>query len=334
MHRRPAGTAITLNNRPIARQAINDDNEGIRLEEIARVNLYMGSWTVSTALAFGFAITVLAYATAGLSGGQMNPAVTFGLWLAGALSWMQAIGNSIAQVIGAIIGAAFLMATMPNGNESTLGSNSITSGVGIGNALCGEIVMTFVLVLVVLETAVSGKEMVQMLAPLAIGFAVFCAHTVLLPIDGCSINPARSLGPAIVSSTWPDYFWVFVIGPYIGAIVAVPIHIFFRWEFEEVNNDTRPRRMFSLRRPVVENQLPALNLRRRNSDEPSNLPSPTHDAINIVNIERASMVRESNRASMPRESAFAIPVARDLPESTSENVLPEVHVEMLESKTK
>mmetsp|Transcript_25649 Transcript_25649/g.75914 ORF Transcript_25649/g.75914 Transcript_25649/m.75914 type:complete len:107 (+) Transcript_25649:428-748(+) len=98
MHRRPAGTAITLNNRPIARQAINDDNEGIRLEEIARVNLYMGSWTVSTALAFGFAITVLAYATAGLSGGQMNPAVTFGLWLAGALSWMQAIGNSIAQV--------------------------------------------------------------------------------------------------------------------------------------------------------------------------------------------------------------------------------------------
>jgi len=125
-----------------------------------------------------------------------------------------------------------------------------------------------------------------------------------------------------------------IAGPYIGAIVAVPIHIFFRWEFEEVNNDTRPRRMFSLRRPVVENQLPALNLRRRNSDEPSNLPSPTHDAINIVNIERASMVRESNRASMPRESAFAIPVARDLPESTSENVLPEVHVEMLESKTK
>mmetsp|Transcript_25641 Transcript_25641/g.75822 ORF Transcript_25641/g.75822 Transcript_25641/m.75822 type:complete len:155 (+) Transcript_25641:428-892(+) len=60
MHRRPAGTAITLNNRPIARQAINDDNEGIRLEEIARVNLYMGSWTVSTALAFGFAITGVA----------------------------------------------------------------------------------------------------------------------------------------------------------------------------------------------------------------------------------------------------------------------------------
>jgi len=54
------GTAITLNNRPIARQAINDDNEGIRLEEIARVNLYMGSWTVSTALAFGFAITGVA----------------------------------------------------------------------------------------------------------------------------------------------------------------------------------------------------------------------------------------------------------------------------------
>ena len=69
-------------------------------------------------------------------------------------------------------------------------------------------------------------------APLAIGFAVFCAHAVLLPIDGCSINPARSLGPAIVTSTWPSNFWVFIVGPYIGAFCAIFPYLFFGWDFE------------------------------------------------------------------------------------------------------
>lgn len=195
------------------------------------------SWGVTTALAFGLAITVLAYATAHLSGGQLNPAVTAALAAVGALPLPQAALNICAQIVGAIIGAGFLAVTIPDSQRYTLGSNEIVNGVGYGNALCGEIIMTFVLVSVVLETAVNKKSVARAQAPLAIGFAVFCAHAVLLPIDGCSINPARSLGPAIISSTWPSTFWVFVVGPFLGALVAVPFHLLFRSDWDTVPMD-------------------------------------------------------------------------------------------------
>jgi MIP family channel proteins len=205
------------------------------LSSTVRIN---SSWGVTTALAFGLAITVLAYATAHLSGGQLNPAVSLGLALVKAISPMQMVVNIIAQIVGAILGAAFLDATIPDGSEGALGSNQISPGVGYGNALAGEIIMTAVLVAVVLETAVNKRnEIARSQAPLAIGFAVFCAHAVLLPIDGCSINPARSLGPAIVSGTWPGTFWVFIVGPFLGALAAVPAHLFFRSKFEETDPD-------------------------------------------------------------------------------------------------
>jgi glycerol uptake facilitator-like aquaporin len=207
-------------------------------------------------------------ATAHLSGGQLNPAVTAALAAVGSLPLAQAAANIIAQVAGAILAAALLAATIPKHARLTLGSNEIAPGIAWGNALCGEIIMTFVLVSVVLETAVNSKSQARAQAPLAIGFAVggfarqaavapapppttspslawqppltwqlgaiqvFCAHAVLLPIDGCSINPARSLGPAIVSGTWPRTFWVFVVGPLLGSMCAVPLHLFFRSDYD------------------------------------------------------------------------------------------------------
>ena len=88
-----------------------------------------------------------------------------------------------------------------------LGSNEIATSVGLGNALAGEVIMTAVLVTVVLETAVNQrKEISRSQAPLAIELAVFCTHAVPLPVDGCSVNPARSLGPAIVYGTWPNFY--------------------------------------------------------------------------------------------------------------------------------
>ncbi|KAL4457663.1 hypothetical protein ABPG75_012528 [Micractinium tetrahymenae] len=185
------------------------------------------SWGITTALAFGLAITVMAYATAHLSGGQINPAVTLGLLLSNNLGPLQALCNIAAQISGAILGAGLLYATIPGSSSSTLASNQLAAGVGVGNALCGEIVMTFVLVSVVLEVTSDRNPGSRAQAPLAIGFAVFCAHAVMLPIDGCSINPARSLGPAIVSGTWPGTFWIFIVGPFAGAIAAVPFHLFF-----------------------------------------------------------------------------------------------------------
>ncbi len=86
--------------------------------------------------------------------------------------------------------------------------------------------MTFVLVSVVLEVAANKDEATRTQAPLAIGFAVFCAHAVLLPVDGCSINPARSFGPAVVAGMWKQ-FYVFMAGPIAGGLLAVPFHWFF-----------------------------------------------------------------------------------------------------------
>lgn len=108
-----------------------------RLSDLIKVN---SSWGITTALAFGLAITVLAYATSHLSGGQLNPAVTLGLTLAGELPVFQAVINVIAQIVGAIMGSAFLDATIPDGEERSLGANQLAPGVGYGNALCGEIV--------------------------------------------------------------------------------------------------------------------------------------------------------------------------------------------------
>ena len=210
------------------------ENTQAALTAFGKDILTNGSWGITVAFAFGLAITVLAFATGHISGGQLNPAVTFALACVGSLPVGQAVANTISQIVGAILGSALLDATIPDGNEGSLGSNSITPGVGFGNALCGEIVMTGVLVATVLETAVSkGNAVSKLFAPLAIGFAVFCAHAVLLPIDGCSINPARSLGPAIVSGIWPGNFWVFVVGPYLGALAAIPFYLFFQSNFEK-----------------------------------------------------------------------------------------------------
>lgn len=216
-----------------------DNGDGDQLveksfEELSSMIKINSSWGVTTAFAFGLAITVLAFATSHLSGGQLNPAVSFALGLVRAISPGQMIANILAQIVGAILGSGLLYATIPPGMENTLGSNAVAPGVGYGNALCGEIVMTAVLVAVVLETAANKRNAIsRSQAPLAIGFAVFCAHAVLLPIDGCSINPARSLGPAIVTGTWPGTFWVFIVGPFLGALVAIPAHLFFKSTFEE-----------------------------------------------------------------------------------------------------
>jgi MIP family channel proteins len=238
------GTAVTFSSRVdssdgFTRESLEftDPSDGTADRDMTAFGkdvLVSGSWGVTTAFAFGLAITVLAFATGHISGGQLNPAVTFALAAVGSLPVVQAVANTIAQIVGAILGSALLDATIPSGSDKTLGSNEITPGVGYGNALAGEIVMTAVLVATVLEVAVNKRNAIsKSFAPLAIGFAVFCAHAVLLPIDGCSINPARSLGPAIVSSTWPGTFWVFIVGPYLGALAAIPFHLFFQSNFEK-----------------------------------------------------------------------------------------------------
>lgn len=186
------------------------------------------------ALTFGLAIATLAYTVGHHSGAQINCAVTFALVLAGELDVCQGLANFGAQLFGAIFGSLMTAATIQKSHDLTgnLASNVVSAGYNEGNAFIGEMIMTALLCYVVLETAVSSASAAnRTLAPVSIGFAVFLGHSLLIPIDGCSINPTRSFGPAVVSSwldhgdntaIWKDQ-WIFWVGPLLGAALAVGV---------------------------------------------------------------------------------------------------------------
>lgn len=195
------------------------------------------------AFTFGTAIMVLAYTVGHHSGAQINCAVTFGLAIAGALNPIQAVINFLAQLTGGTIGALLIAATVKNETDQTgsLGCNMVSAGYSKGNALCGEIIMTFLLMYCVLETAVSKKsEGNRVNAAIAIGFAVYLGHSILIPVDGCSINPTRSMSTALAAEmlnrdtvqaakdadiwdAWAD-MWIFWVGPLTGAGLAVGLY--------------------------------------------------------------------------------------------------------------
>jgi len=159
-------------------------------------------WVLMVALVFGLSITLLAYTVGHYSGGHINCAVTFGLVLTGHCSVVQGLGNFASQMCGTIVGAAILLAIYPAENDMThsLASNSVGPRWHWWNALIGEVVGTFILMTVVLQTACNPKSLGNRAnACIAIGLAVFAAHAVLIPIDGCSINPTRSFGPALLA---------------------------------------------------------------------------------------------------------------------------------------
>jgi len=186
-------------------------------------------WVLQVSLAFGLGITALAYTIGHISGAHINCAVTLGLVITGNCSVLQGTLNLAAQILGSITGALILTLMWPEETDKTkgLGANGVQEGMTKTNAFVGEVMMTFLLMFVVLETAVNpafkaNREM----AALAIGFAVFLAHSVLIPIDGCSINPTRSFGPALVRKLCYknpgsfDDMWVFCVGPLVGASAA------------------------------------------------------------------------------------------------------------------
>merc|ERR1712013_31386 len=166
--------------------------------------------TTQVSLAFGLAVMGIASFTGHISGGNLNPAVSMGLLVGGNLSLLKFLVYVIAQCIGAVMGAV----------RGSLGSNGLAEGVTPFGAMVMELLMTMVLVLVVYASAVdSANKTASMVAPLLIGLTVTVAHLVLMPYTGTSINPARSLGPALVSGAVDDH-WVFWVGPLLGGALG------------------------------------------------------------------------------------------------------------------
>ncbi|MCL2362254.1 MAG: MIP family channel protein [Defluviitaleaceae bacterium] len=184
---------------------------------------------LAVAFAFGLSIVAMAYVIGGVSGCHINPAVSLSMFLDKRLSAKDFVGYVIAQVVGAIAGGAllFLMVEVFGVADATggLGSNAV-GDLGIGGAFVVEIVLTFIFVLTIL--GVTAKEKTANVAGLVIGLTLVFVHIVGIPLTGTSVNPARSLGPAIFagSAALTDV-WVFLLAPLVGAVLAVVVYRFF-----------------------------------------------------------------------------------------------------------
>lgn len=181
-----------------------------------------GVGTLGVALAFGLSVVAMAYTIGGISGCHINPAITLGVFLSGRMSGKDAGMYMLFQVIGALIGSAILFLLVSTGahNGPTLtGSNTYAEGM-MGQAFLAEAVFTFVFVLVVLGTT-DAKKGAGNFAGLAIGLTLVLVHIVCIPITGTSVNPARSIAPALFEGGVAlSQLWLFIVAPFVGAIFS------------------------------------------------------------------------------------------------------------------
>ncbi len=174
---------------------------------------------VGVAIAFGLTVVAMAYTIGGVSGCHINPAITLAVALSGRMSWKDACGYWVGQIIGGIIAGALLMLVAGMvGKDLTgaLGSNGIANAGGVGGAFLVEVIATFIFVLVVLGTT-DSKIGAGNLAGLAIGLTLVLVHLVCINLTGTSVNPARSIGPALFAGgqALADV-WVFIAAPLVG----------------------------------------------------------------------------------------------------------------------
>lgn len=175
---------------------------------------------VGVAFAHGLVVLSLAYAYGHISGTHINPAVTVGLWVGRQIDAATAISYIIVQLIGGTLGG-FALRSVLGGTASGLGATTLAASVTPAQGFVVEMVLTFLLVNAIFNTAVSGKA--GNAAPVAIGMTlVFC---ILMggPLTGASLNPARTLGPAIASGNLAD-LWLYFVAPALGAVLAALLY--------------------------------------------------------------------------------------------------------------
>lgn len=184
-----------------------------------------GVGTLGVAFAFGLSVVAMAYAIGGISGCHINPAITLGVLFSGRMSGKDAAMYMVFQVIGAVIGSAILYAlvsTGAHGGPTATGSNGFADGMML-QAFIAEAVFTFIFVLVVLGSTDSEKGAGN-LAGLAIGLTLVLVHIVCIPVTGTSVNPARSIGPALFQGGEAlSQLWLFIVAPFVGAALSAVV---------------------------------------------------------------------------------------------------------------
>ncbi|HNX47596.1 MAG TPA: aquaporin Z [Methanomassiliicoccales archaeon] len=193
-----------------------------------------GSWVgaLGVALAFGFTLLVMAYAIGPISGCHINPAVTLGMFMSKKIGGKEALFYMVAQVIGAILAAGILFIVASGGPgfdaaASGFGSNGYgdhsPGGFELGAVMIIEVVLTALLMLTVLFT--TDKKAAAGFAGIPIGIVLALIHLISIPVDNTSVNPARSIGPALFQGGWAiEQLWIFIAAPMVGAALAAIIY--------------------------------------------------------------------------------------------------------------
>ena len=192
-----------------------------------------GGGYILTALAFGLTIVAMAYSIGNISGCHINPAVSLGVLLSGGMTAKEFVGYVISQIIGAFVGSGILALIFSTGGVKDMtggfGANGL-AGVG-GSAVSGlivEIVLTFIFVIAILGVT-SKKASHGSFGGLVIGLTLVVVHILGIGLTGTSVNPARSIGPAVVAAIAGNSaplasLWVFIVGPLVGAALAAVVY--------------------------------------------------------------------------------------------------------------
>lgn len=178
------------------------------------------------AMAFGLSVVAMAYTIGGISGCHINPAITLGCMLSGRMKAKEGIMYMVFRVIGALIGSTIIWILTSNidmNYATTTGANACAPGVSLAGGLIAEVIFSFVFVLVVLGTT-DAKKGAGNFAGLAIGLSLILVHIVCIPITGTSVNPARSIAPALFQGGEAlSQLWIFIVAPFIGAALAAGV---------------------------------------------------------------------------------------------------------------
>lgn len=174
---------------------------------------------VGVAVAHGLALAVVVSAFGYISGGHINPAVTMALWVAGRIDAVSSAAYVVAQLAGAAVAAFALRLVLPESSwaPTHIGGAAVGEGITIGGAIGIEAILTALLLVAVLGTAVDGRA--PKLGGMAIGLSVTAGVLMGGPLTGAALNPARWFGPAVAAGAWDDWY-VWIVGPLIGAILV------------------------------------------------------------------------------------------------------------------
>lgn len=175
---------------------------------------------LTVAFAFGLSVVAMAYAIGGISGCHINPAITLGCFLSGRMSGKDAGMYMLFQVIGAFIASGILFLLTSNVDMTYVTKTGANACSSVAGGFIAEVVFTFVFVLVVLGTT-DAKKGAGNFAGLAIGLSLVLVHIVCIPITGTSVNPARSIAPAVFEGGKAlSQLWIFIVAPFIGAALS------------------------------------------------------------------------------------------------------------------